>query len=81
LEAEDVTYKFSFPYIEELGVHGPILSLKDVAFGYEKSKMVVSNVNLRIDQDSRIAILGNIFVTTKIFIFLRKKWKWKIYCS
>jgi ATP-binding cassette subfamily F protein 3 len=65
VEGEDPTYRFSFPQIEELGVHGPILSLRDVTFGYDKSKMVISNVNLRIDQDSRIAILGNVLRVNK----------------
>ena len=58
LEGEDPTYRFSFPQIEELGVHGAILTLTDICFGYTPNKTVLSNVTLRIDQDSRIAILG-----------------------
>ncbi len=47
--------RFTFPEPEELSP--PILRLEDVAVGYD-GKPVLSRLNLRIDQDDRIALLG-----------------------
>ena len=47
--------RFSFPEPEELSP--PIISLENVAVGYD-GKAVLSRLNLRIDQDDRIALLG-----------------------
>ncbi len=58
MEAEDPKFKFNFPPVEPIGIHGAILTFKDVAFSYDGTKNVISNVNMRIDHDSRIAILG-----------------------
>ena len=50
-----VTIGFNFPSPEELAP--PIVKLDDVAVGYD-GKAVLSGLNLRIDQDDRIALLG-----------------------
>ena len=47
--------KFSFPEPEELSP--PIVRLDDAAVGYD-GKAVLSRLDLRIDQDDRIALLG-----------------------
>ena len=47
--------RFSFPTPEELSP--PIVSLENVAVGYDGTP-VLSRLNLRIDQDDRIALLG-----------------------
>ena len=36
----------------------PLLRLENVSAGYEPGKAILSNINLRIDQDDRIALLG-----------------------
>ena len=46
---------FSFPEPEELSP--PIISCEGVSVGYDE-KVVLRNLNLRIDQDDRIALLG-----------------------
>ncbi|MCA0043709.1 ABC-F family ATP-binding cassette domain-containing protein [Celeribacter litoreus] len=46
---------FSFPEPEELSP--PIINLEDAAVGYD-GKAILKNLNLRIDQDDRIALLG-----------------------
>jgi len=50
-----VTIGFNFPSPEELSP--PIVKLDDVSVGYD-GKAVLSGLNLRIDQDDRIALLG-----------------------
>ncbi|MEE9389374.1 MAG: ABC-F family ATP-binding cassette domain-containing protein [Paracoccaceae bacterium] len=47
--------RFTFPKPEELSP--PIVILENVAVGYD-GKPVLKNLNLRIDQDDRIALLG-----------------------
>ena len=47
--------RFSFPEPEELSP--PIISLENVAVGYDAGP-ILSRLNLRIDQDDRIALLG-----------------------
>ncbi len=47
--------RFTFPDPEELSP--PIISLENVSVGYD-GKAVLSRMNLRIDQDDRIALLG-----------------------
>ena len=58
VEVEEKAIKFSFPAPEPLGTHGPFMTMKNVCFAYEKDKLIISNVNMRVEQDSRIAILG-----------------------
>jgi ATP-binding cassette subfamily F protein 3 len=53
--AERVT-AFVFPTPEEL--HSPLITLDRVEAGYEPGKPVLRNLDLRIDMDDRIALLG-----------------------
>lgn len=53
--AERVT-AFVFPEPEQLP--SPIINLDDVDAGYEKNNPVLKRLNLRIDMDDRIALLG-----------------------
>ena len=53
--SEPAFTKFDFPQPEELSP--PIVNIQNASVGYEK-KTVLSDINLRIDQDDRIAILG-----------------------
>lgn len=55
LEAASGIRPFHFPEPEQLSP--PILRLEDAAVGYD-GKPVLQNLNLRIDQDDRIALLG-----------------------
>lgn len=47
---------FTFPSPEEL--KSPMITLEDVDAGYAPGEPVLSNLNLRIDMDDRIALLG-----------------------
>lgn len=53
---DEATIRFTFPSPEELAP--PIVKLEDVSVGYD-GKPVLSKLDLRIDQDDRIALLGN----------------------
>jgi len=53
--AERVT-AFIFPKPEELP--SPLITLEDVDAGYERGNPVLKKLNLRIDMDDRIALLG-----------------------
>ncbi len=55
ISSEPAFKKFDFPQPEELSP--PIVNIQNASVGYEK-KTVLSDINLRIDQDDRIAILG-----------------------
>ena len=52
---EDAPTRFSFP--EPVAIAPPILALKRVAIGYD-GRPVLGNLDLRIDMDDRIALLG-----------------------
>jgi ATP-binding cassette subfamily F protein 3 len=54
--AEERTITFNFPDPEPLAP--PILTLDKVEVGYEPGKPVLRNLNLRLDMDDRIALLG-----------------------
>lgn len=47
---------FEFPEPEEL--KSPLITLEDVDAGYEPGKPILKKLNLRIDMDDRIALLG-----------------------
>jgi ATP-binding cassette subfamily F protein 3 len=47
---------FAFPQPQELA--SPLITLDGVDVGYEPGKPVLKNLNLRIDMDDRIALLG-----------------------
>ncbi|WP_455372642.1 ABC-F family ATP-binding cassette domain-containing protein [Limibacillus halophilus] len=53
---EEQTIPFDFPKPEPLSP--PILNFEDCAVGYEEGKPVLSRLNLRVDMDDRIALLG-----------------------
>ena len=53
--AERVT-AFEFPEPDQMS--SPMITLENVAVGYEVNKPVLKKLNLRIDQDDRIALLG-----------------------
>jgi ATP-binding cassette subfamily F protein 3 len=53
---EHRTERFDFPQPEQLAP--PIVALEGAAVGYEAGNPVLSRLNLRIDMDDRIALLG-----------------------
>lgn len=53
---EERTVPFNFPKPEPLS--SPLIALEDVSVGYEEDKPILSNLDLRIDMDDRIALLG-----------------------
>ena len=53
---EDPTLSFGFPSPPEL--RPPLITLDDAAVGYTEGKPVLARLNLRIDPDDRIALLG-----------------------
>lgn len=53
---DDASLVFDFPSPKE--VKPPLLMLEDVAVGYATGKPVLSHVDLRIDPDDRIALVG-----------------------
>ena len=54
--AEEKTVQFNFPNPEELAP--PLITLEKLSVGYEEGKPILRNINLRIDMDDRIALLG-----------------------
>jgi ATP-binding cassette subfamily F protein 3 len=56
LAVEEEAVTFAFPEPEELAP--PLLTLDRVAVGYEPGKPVLRNLDLRLDPDDRIALLG-----------------------
>ena len=54
--AEERTVEFEFPQPDELAP--PIVTIDKLAVGYEAGKPVLSNLNLRLDMDDRVALLG-----------------------
>lgn len=53
---KDKTLRFRFPPCGQLSL--PVLQLSRVAFGYPNSAELYDNVELSLDQDSRVAIVG-----------------------
>jgi ATP-binding cassette, subfamily F, member 3 len=56
-QLEDRVVPFIFPKAEKLPA-SPLLRLEDAAAGYEPDRPVLRGLNLRIDNDDRIALLG-----------------------
>jgi ATP-binding cassette, subfamily F, member 3 len=54
--AEDSSMSFVFPQPEEL--RPPLLAFENVSVGYEPGKPILRGINLRLDPDDRIALLG-----------------------
>jgi len=53
---EDRSIAFNFPDPELLSP--PLISIQDVAIGYEANKPILKNIDLRIDMDDRIGLIG-----------------------
>jgi ATP-binding cassette subfamily F protein 3 len=58
LEPPEAEYsvKFSFPEVEKLSP--PIVQMSEVSFGYSSDKILLRNVDLDVQLDSRIGIVG-----------------------
>ncbi len=54
---EEYTVNFTFPTPEPLS--SPIISMEECAAGYSEASHVLKHLNLRIDMDDRIALLGS----------------------
>jgi ATP-binding cassette subfamily F protein 3 len=54
--AEEQTIEFEFPNPDQLAP--PILALDHAEAGYEPGRPVLRNLNLRLDMDDRVALLG-----------------------
>ncbi len=55
---DDRVVPFRFPSPEKV-LAPPLINMDKVAVGYEPGKAILKNINLRIDPDDRIAILGS----------------------
>jgi ATP-binding cassette, subfamily F, member 3 len=53
---EDPTLSFDFPSPEEM--KPPLITMDMAAVGYEAEKPILSKLNLRVDPDDRLALLG-----------------------
>eukprot|EP00475_Leptophrys_vorax_P018097 TRINITY_DN2470_c0_g1_i1.p1 TRINITY_DN2470_c0_g1~~TRINITY_DN2470_c0_g1_i1.p1 ORF type:complete len:729 (+),score=225.89 TRINITY_DN2470_c0_g1_i1:40-2226(+) len=53
---EDPAFRFEFPTPEPLGKE--IITVDNVEFGYGDNPSLLKNINLRLDMESRIAVLG-----------------------
>ena len=53
---EERTVSFDFPAPSHLSP--PIMTLEDASVGYEVGKPILSRLNLRLDMDDRVALLG-----------------------
>ncbi|KAI3622668.1 protein gcn20 [Moniliophthora roreri] len=53
---EEETEKFRFPETEKISP--PLLQMNEVTFGYTPEKIILKGVNIDVDLDSRIAIVG-----------------------
>jgi len=49
---------FSFKFNECGTLPPPVLQFRDVAFGYDKNKLIYEHLDLALDLDSRIALVG-----------------------
>ncbi|MDE0335161.1 MAG: ABC-F family ATP-binding cassette domain-containing protein [Defluviicoccus sp.] len=54
--ADERTAELTFP--EPAGLRPPLMTFQDAAVGYEPGRPVLRNLNLRIDPNERIALLG-----------------------
>ncbi len=52
------TYEVEINFFDQPKIKSNLISLDDVSFGYDDSSMVLSNINLGIDMDSRIVLVG-----------------------
>jgi len=56
-QVEDRVVPFLFPNPERM-LSSPLLRMEDASAGYAPDQPILKNLNLRIDQDDRIALLG-----------------------
>ncbi len=56
-QAEDRVVPFFLPNPEKM-LASPLIRMEDAVAGYEPGKPILTGLNLRIDQDDRIALLG-----------------------
>jgi ATP-binding cassette subfamily F protein 3 len=54
---EQTVFPFLFPAPQK-ALQPPLITLEDVATGYEPGKTILRDLNLRLDPDDRIALLG-----------------------
>lgn len=54
--AEEHTVQFNFPNPQELAP--PLIAIENLNVGYEENKPILRNLNMRIDMEDRIALLG-----------------------
>ena len=54
---EERGIEFTFPEPEELAP--PLIVMDDVAVGYEPGKPILTRINMRLDPDERVALLGS----------------------
>ena len=54
---EDRSIEFNFPDPDQLSP--PLISIQDVAIGYEENKPILRDIDLRIDMDDRIGLIGS----------------------
>jgi ATP-binding cassette subfamily F protein 3 len=57
LLVDDATTGFHFPFPDK-GLAPPIISMEQVSVGYNPGEPILSNLDLRIDGDDRIGLLG-----------------------
>jgi hypothetical protein len=69
----DPTLIIKFPDPEPLVP--PILQFQDVSFGYSKDKMLFKNLNLGIDLDSRVALVGANGFHPHLLSHFKRGWK------
>lgn len=53
---EEATFSFAFPEPEKLSP--PVLQVSEASFGYGDGKSILSDVDISVDMDSRIALVG-----------------------
>ncbi|GLQ07561.1 ABC-F family ATP-binding cassette domain-containing protein [Sneathiella chinensis] len=52
-------YSVEFNFLSPEPLSSPIISMEECAVGYEEGKHILKHLNLRIDMDDRIALLGS----------------------
>lgn len=67
-EGQDSSVYFRFPEPEKLSP--PILQMSEVTFGYDKSRIILSNVSFDLQMDSKIAVVGPNGIFFLVFTFL-----------
>ncbi|CAG8611873.1 7910_t:CDS:2, partial [Paraglomus occultum] len=58
IEPPEVESSVTFRFPNPDPISPPILQLDDVAFGYKQGELILSDVNLSVQLDSRIAVVG-----------------------